>query len=90
MRSTLIVVGGLFLLLFFVVVSGYAGGTSNTAMARGALWYLLLWLIVAGVNMWLGLVRDQRPMDQELTTFAIVFSIPAVVALFVWWRLSRG
>jgi len=90
MRTTLLVVGGLFLLLFFVVVGGYAGGTANASMARAALYYLVVWFIVAAVNMGLGLKRDLRPMADEGPTFAIVFLIPAVVALFVWWRLSRG
>ena len=45
-------------------------------LVRAALYFIPVWFIVAAINM--------------LPIFLMIFAVPAAVALFVWWRMSRA
>jgi hypothetical protein len=90
MRTAIIIIGGLVLLGAFVLVGAYTGGLANPAMARAALWFLPVWLAVAAINMWIGVTSAGYSVAEEAPIFAIIFAIPAAVALFLWWRLKSG
>jgi hypothetical protein len=89
MRSAIIIAAGLALLGAFVLVGGYTGGVANSAMARTALWFLPVWFVVAAINMGIGVTSGGYSVAEELPIFAMIFAIPAAVALLLWWRLSR-
>jgi hypothetical protein len=40
--------------------------------------------------MWLGVTRAGYSVVEELPFFFVVFLVPAVPALVVWWRCSRA
>jgi hypothetical protein len=50
--------------------------------------FLPLWLIGAGINMWIGVTRAGYSVADEALVFAVVFAIPAAAALLVWWLSS--
>lgn len=60
------------------------GGASGIASA--ALLFLPLWLIGAGINMYLGVARAGYSVADEAPIFLVVFAIPAAIALLVCWR----
>ena len=90
MRSAIIIVGGLLLLGAFLLVGRYVGRDASDAMAKAALAFVPVWLVAAGVNMWMGVARAGYSVADEAPIFAIIFAVPAAVALFVWWRMARG
>ena len=90
MRTAIIIVGGLVLLGIFVLVPRLAGWTDSAQIARAALYFLPVWFIAAAVNMWMGVARAGYSVAEEAPIFALIFAVPAAVALFVWWRYSRG
>jgi hypothetical protein len=90
MRSAIIIVGGLVLLGIFVLVPRLAGGGDTAQIAKAALYFLPVWLIAAAVNMWMGVAKAGYSVAEEAPIFALIFAVPAAVALFVWWRYSRG
>lgn len=57
--------------------------------AAGAKLFLPLWLVAAGVNMWIGVSRAGYTVADEAPLFLLVFGIPAAVALVALWQLSR-
>jgi hypothetical protein len=61
------------------------GGTP--AAATAAVVFLPLWLIGAGINLYLGVKGAGYSIADEAPIFVLVFAIPAAAALFVWWRL---
>ena len=90
MAHTIKVIGGGFALLFVcLVVSHWTGHTGSSSIARGALVFIPLWLIGAGINMWIGVTKAGYSVKEETPFFFIVFLIPATVALFVWWTYSK-
>jgi hypothetical protein len=47
-----------------------------------------IWLVVALINMWLGVSRAGYSVVEELPIFLVIFAIPAAAAAFIWWRFS--
>ena len=87
MHTILIMVGG-FVLLGVCLMGGKLVGGSDAGMAKGAIVFLPLWLIGAGVNMWFGVAKAGYSVREELPIFGVIFAVPAAVALVVLWRLS--
>jgi hypothetical protein len=83
MHTIMVVLGG-FLLLGACL---FAGRLMKT-MAIGALIFIPIWLGAALVNMWIGVSRAGYSVAEELPIFLVVFAIPAVVAVFIWWKFS--
>ena len=48
--------------------------------------FLVIWLAVAAANMWIGVARAGYSVSAELPIFALVFAVPAAVALLVRWK----
>ena len=88
MRSALIIVAGLALLAVFVLAGRYFGAGAAGTMARAALLFLPVWLVVAAINMGMGLAKGYS-VGEETPIFALIFAIPAAAAVFAWWRWSQ-
>lgn len=82
---TLIVIGIGLLLLALCLFTGHALG-SSAGLGRAALWFLPLWLVGAGINMYIGVRSAGYAVGEEAPVFLVVFAVPAIVALVTWWR----
>jgi hypothetical protein len=88
---TIKVIGGGFLLLgIFLLVGRWIGGGTSSALATAATWFIPIWLVAAGVNLWVGVARAGYPVAEEVPYFLVVFGVPAGAAGFLWSRFSRG
>jgi hypothetical protein len=85
---TLIVMAIGLLVLGACLFTGHTVGGA-AAMARAALYFLPLWLIGAGINMYVGVKSAGYAVSEEAPVFLIVFALPALVALAVWWKLRH-
>ena len=90
MRTAIIIGAGLMLLAIFVLIGRFAGSPVASAMAKGALYFLPVWFIAAAVNMWMGVAKAGYSVAEEAPIFALIFAVPAAVALFAWWHYSRA
>jgi hypothetical protein len=88
MRSAIITVGGLLLFGIFVVVARFIGGTQTIVLATKI--FIPVWLVAALINMWIGVARAGYSVAEELPIFLFIFAVPAVVAAFLWWKLSAA
>jgi hypothetical protein len=87
MRTALFLVAGLLLLgaallLGKLFSAHYPGATFAATVA-----YVALWLIVAGINMWVGVAKAGYSVTEELPIFLLIFSVPAVVAILLKWKV---
>jgi len=83
---TVIVLGIGFALLGLCALAGHLlGGRSGIAMSAFA--FLPLWFIGAGINMYMGVKQAGYSIAEEVPMFLLVFSVPAVAALALWWML---
>jgi hypothetical protein len=89
-RTAIIIGAGLILLAIFVLIGRFAGSPVASGMAKGALYFLPVWFLAAAVNMWMGVAKAGYSVAEEAPIFALIFAVPAAVALFVWWHYSRA
>jgi hypothetical protein len=85
-----IAVGLALLALCLLIGRAASGANAAASLVFGAKVFLPLWLIGTGINMRLGVTKAGYTVAEEIPPFAVVFAIPAAVALLVWWRASRG
>jgi hypothetical protein len=87
MRTALFLVAGLLLLAASVLLgrlfsANYPGATFVATIA-----YVGLWLVIAGVNMWLGVAKAGYSVREELPIFLLIFAVPAAVAIILKWKV---
>jgi hypothetical protein len=72
---------GASLILGKLFSANYPAGTTLATVVS-----LAVWLVIAGANMWIGVAKAGYSVAEELPIFALVFSVPAAVAILVRWR----
>jgi hypothetical protein len=85
MHTIKILAAGIALLGVCLLVGRAIGGARGAAVA--AIVFLPLWIVGAGVNMYIGVKRAGYSIADETPIFAIVFIIPAAAALLSWWKI---
>jgi hypothetical protein len=86
-----VIAGGLVLLGVFVLAGRLlSSGAPLAGMLTAARWFIPVWLIAAGVNLWNGVAKAGYSVAEEAPIFLLVFAVPAAVAGLILWRLSRG
>lgn len=88
MRTAIIIVGGLLLLGLFILIGRLLGSGVTQPMVMAAKLFLPVWLVLALINMWLGVSRAGYSIAEELPIFLAIFALPAVAAVFIWWKFS--
>ena len=49
--------------------------------------YLVVWLIVAAFNMWVGISKAGYSAREEFPIFLLIFGVPAVLATAAKWKV---
>ena len=82
---TLMVLGiGLALLVLCLLVGRALD--DGAGLRSAALLFLPLWLLGAGLNLYRGVRGGGYSLAEETPIFLLVFALPALVALLLWWR----
>jgi hypothetical protein len=86
MRTGLFLLSGFLFLAASLIVgkllsSHYPAGTTAATVV-----FLVVWLLVAAFNMWVGVARAGYSVVVELPIFALIFGVPAIAALLVRWK----
>ena len=84
---TIIVLAVGFVLLGLCALTGRVLGNTS-GIATAALIFLPLWLVAAGINMYVGVKRAGYSVADEAPIFLLVFAVPAAAAVILWWTLS--
>ena len=85
------ITGGLVLLGIFLLAGRLvSAGTPVAGMVSAARWFIPVWLVGAGINMYIGVARAGYSVAEEAPIFLLVFAVPAAVAALIAWTLSRG
>ncbi len=89
MHVALVIVGGLVLLGLFLLF-GWLWGASAAGVATAARAFMPAWLLVAALNMWVGVHHAGYGVREEAPILLLVFAVPAMAAGIALWWLSRG
>jgi multisubunit Na+/H+ antiporter MnhF subunit len=91
MHTVKVIAGGLILLAVCLLIGRFVGGPAPPDGVVGAAkLFIPLWLIIAGINLWIGVSRAGYTVAEEAPIFLVVFAVPAAIALLVVWGVSRG
>jgi hypothetical protein len=85
---TILVIGGGVVLLGAFLLAGKLMAAAT--LANWALAFIPVWLLAAFGNMWFGVKRAGYGWGEEFPIFLVVFVVPAAIAGFAWWKLSRS
>lgn len=86
MHTLLVITGGLLLLMLCLQLARITGLVNQ---AHAALLFVPLWLILAASNMAAGIHGAGYTAAEEWPIFLLVFSVPALPALWLWRELRR-
>jgi len=86
MRTALFLVAGLLLLGGFVLLGRLFAAQFPDALRVAVVAYVVVWLVIAGANMWLGVAKAGYSVGEELPIFFLIFAVPAVVAVVLKWK----
>ena len=87
MRTPLFLLAG-FLLLAAAMLLGKLFSSNFPGATYAATWiFVALWLVISGVNLWVGVARAGYTLNEELPIFWLIFVVPTVVAIFLKWRI---
>lgn len=86
MRTGLFLLAGLLLLAAFLILGKLFSTNYPGATMTAAIGYVVLWFILAALNMWIGVSKAGYSVADELPIFALVFIVPAAVAIFLKWK----
>ncbi len=89
MHIAMVLTGGIVQLAIFVLF-GWLWGNSPAAMAFAAKMFVPFWLVVAAVNMWVGVTHAGYSFKAESPIFLLNFLVPAAVAGLTAWQLTRA
>jgi hypothetical protein len=83
------VIGGGFVLFGLFLLFGKLWGGAEPDYALAAKAFIPVWLVVALVNMWVGVTKAGYSVREEAPILVLVFAVPAALAAFLIWRLAR-
>ncbi len=88
MHTLKIIVLGLAILALCLFAGRLTSGSKG--METAALIFVPLWLVGAGVNLYIGVKTAGYSVADELPVFLVVFVVPAMIAVGIWWRLRHA
>jgi hypothetical protein len=87
MRTLIIIVAGLVLWAACLGIAKLMAGSTAPSMTAVTMAFVIVWLLVAAVNMWLGVSRAGYSVREELPIFLLIFGLPAAAAVLMNWKL---
>jgi hypothetical protein len=87
MRTTLFLAAGLLLLAAFFILARLFSENYPSAATWATIAFLVLWLVVTGANMWVGVNKAGYSAAEELPILLLLFGVPAVVAILLKWKV---
>lgn len=87
MRTLIFILGGFALLAACLGAAKLLSNGLADAMRQATLAFLVLWFVIAAVNMWFGVAKAGYSVAEELPIFLLLFGVPAAVAVFLKWKV---
>ena len=86
MRTGLFLLAGLLMLASFLILARMFAANFPAAGAWATGTFIVVWLLVAAFNMWVGVARAGYSAAEELPILLLLFGVPAAVAVLLKWK----
>jgi hypothetical protein len=90
MHTLKVLFGGFLLLAVCLLLGRWIGGAAATVVATTIKCFLVLWLAATLFNMWVGVNKAGYSVKDEAPVALLVFAVPAIAAIVIWWRSSTS
>jgi hypothetical protein len=87
MRTVLFLVAGVLFLGALLLLGRLFSTNYPSATLAATIVYVVVWFVIAGANMWVGIVRAGYSVTEELPIFLLIFGLPAAIAIFLKWKI---
>ena len=87
MRTFLFLAAGLLLMGGFLILGKLFATQYPEATRLAASAFVLVWLLVAGFNLWVGVTKAGYTVGDELPIFLLIFAVPAALTALLKWRV---
>jgi hypothetical protein len=87
MRTGLFLLSGFLFLAGSLIVGKLFSPNYPAATTVATVLFIVVWLVIAATNMWVGVAKAGYSVSMELPIFAVIFAVPAAVAVLVRWKL---
>jgi hypothetical protein len=87
MRTSLFLLVGFLLLAAFMILGKLFSSSYPGATYTATLIFVVLWLGISGFNLWVGVAKAGYTLNEEFPIFLLIFSVPAIAAIFLKWRI---
>ena len=86
MRTSMFIVAGLLLLAATVVLGRLFASNVVAAPIVSLIAFSVLWLAIAGANMWIGVAKAGYSISEELPIFALIVIVPVAIGGLLRWK----
>jgi hypothetical protein len=86
MRTGLFLLAGFLFLAASLIVGKLFAENYPGASTAAAVLFVVGWLVIAGFNMWTGVLRAGYSVAAELPILALIFGVPAAAAILIRWK----
>jgi hypothetical protein len=86
-RTGLFLLAGFLLLGASVILGRLFSHNFPGAPLFATVLFVVLWFVLAGANMWTGVAKAGYSVAEELPIFALIFLVPAAVAVLLKWKV---
>jgi uncharacterized membrane protein YwaF len=76
----------MFLVAALLLLAKLFSASDPAAFRWATITFVVAWLLVAAVNMWVGVTKPGYSVAEELPIFLLIFGVPALVAVVLKWR----
>ena len=90
MHTLKVIFGGFLLLGVCLLLGRWIGDAAAAVVATTIKYFIVLWLAATLVNMWVGVSKAGYSIKDEAPVALLVFAVPAIVAIVIWWRFSAS
>ena len=87
MRTGVIIVMGVILWAACLGIAKLVDSGSASSLGRATKAFVMMWFMVAALNLWVGVSQAGYPVREEFPIFLLIFAVPTVIAVFVKWRV---
>jgi hypothetical protein len=87
MRTLIIIVIGFVIWGVCLGLAKLLANASPASVSIATTIFVVVWFLIAGANMWMGVARAGFSFSDELPIFLMIFLLPAATAIVVKWKL---
>jgi hypothetical protein len=86
MRTVIFLICGVLAWGFCLGAARLLAGAGSASLSQATMIFIACWLVVAGINMGLGIFKAGYSFSEEFPIFLLIFAVPALLAIFVKWK----